>query len=454
MDSMIGAVRPAAGAGRCQSCAGPLWQGDELTKLADRREFLARLSDALTVSAQSNHDGGERRVAVMMIDLDRFKAVNDGLGHPAGDALLRKVAARLRSALRETDMPARLGGDEFAVLLDKPVDECVVEAIATRLVDLISRPYMIDGSVANIGASIGIAFAAPGTGPDDLLGQADLALYKSKAEGRGRFAFFEPALQEAARARRALEFDLRAALALGQFELFYQPKIHLGENCLSGFEALIRWRHPLRGLVRPDDFIPMAEDLGLIIRIGEWVLRAACSEAVNWPEGLSVAVNVAPAQFYTGSLVPAVAAALAASGLPGPRLELEITETALLRNGPEVLRQLAALKALGVKIALDDFGTGYSSLTQLRSFPFDRVKIDRSFADDGVVVRAVAALGTSLGMCVTAEGVETAEQMRRLRQDGCTEAQGYHLSRPVPVPALPGIIRRHLEASNVEESNR
>ncbi|MCR0981018.1 putative bifunctional diguanylate cyclase/phosphodiesterase [Roseomonas populi] len=431
----------------------PLWQGDDLTKLADRREFYIRLRDMLASSGTAGQDAPERRIAVLLIDLDRFKTVNDSLGHPAGDTLLRKVAGRLRSALRETDMPARLGADEFGVLLDKPVDERVADGIAARLVELIGRPYMIDGSVVNIGASIGIAFAAPETGPDEAMRHADLALDKAKVDGRGRFVFFEPALHEAAQARRALEFDLRAALALGQFEVFYQPKLHLLKNRLSGFEALIRWRHPVRGLVPPDLFIPLAEEVGLIARIGEWVLRAACEEAARWPGGLGVAVNVAPSQFYTGTLVPTVTAALAASGLPGHRLELEITETALLRDGAEVLRQLTALKALGVRIALDDFGTGYSSLTQLRSFPFDRVKIDRSFADDAVVVRAVAALGTSLGMGVTAEGVETADQLRRLREDGCTEAQGYHLSRPVPASDVPGIIGRYVNASDMEESS-
>ena len=427
---------------RCLACSTPLWHGDALTELADRREFRARLQEVLALAAAMPRGGSDGRVTVMMLDLDRFKAVNDSLGHPAGDALLRKVAGRLRSALREEDLPARLGGDEFAVLLDKPVDEAVAAAIATRLADLISRPYMIDGSIANIGASVGVAFAAPGSDIDEVLRHADLALYRSKADGRGRITLFHPALREAAEARQALEFDLRAALALDQFELFYQPRLNLGEDRLSGFEALIRWRHPLRGLVPPDSFVPLAEELGLIVPIGDWVVGAACAEATRWPAELNVAVNVAASQFGTGSLVPTVTAALTQSGLDASRLELEITESALLSNGPGVLGQLKTLKALGVRIALDDFGTGYSSLTQLRSFPFDRIKIDRSFADDVAVVRAVTALGASLGMCVTAEGVETAEQMLRLRTDGCTEVQGYHLSRPVPAAAVPGIFGR------------
>ncbi|WP_338666115.1 EAL domain-containing protein [Pararoseomonas sp. SCSIO 73927] len=430
---------------RCLTCEGPLWRGDALTELADRREFRARLEEVLAFAELTHGKQSDRCTAVMLLDLDRFKAVNDSLGHPAGDELLRKVAVRLRSALREQDLPARLGGDEFAVLLDNPVTRDTAASIAARLVDLISRPYMIDGSIANIGASIGIALAEPSSTLDDALRRADLALYKSKADGRGRFTFFEPSLQTAAEARQALEFDLRAALALGQFELFYQPKLDLRTDQLSGFEALIRWRHPQRGLVPPDSFIPMSEELGLITRIGEWVIREACAEAARWPDSLTVAVNVAPSQFSTGSLLPTVQAALAGSGLSGSRLELEITETALLRNGPDVMKQLQAIKALGVQIALDDFGTGYSSLTQLRSFPFDRVKIDRSFADDVQIVRAVTALGASLGMCVTAEGVETAEQMLRLRGDGCTEAQGYHLSRPVPSSDAVKLIHRYLK---------
>ncbi|MCB4821870.1 putative bifunctional diguanylate cyclase/phosphodiesterase [Roseicella aerolata] len=273
--------------------------------------------------------------------------------------------------------------------------------------------------------------------------RADLALYQSKGEGRGRFNFFVPELQDRAEARRALELGLRAALPRGEFTLHYQPQLDLGTRTLAGFEALLRWQRPGLGLVPPAEFIPLAEEIGLIGTIGEWVLREATSEAARWPAPLRVAVNVSPPQFQNGRLVGSVQAALAASGLPGDRLELEVTESALLEDGGwGTMAQLQALKMLGLRISLDDFGTGYSSLSQLRSFPFDRVKIDRSFADDAAVVRAVAALGTSLGIRTTAEGVETPAQLERVRADGCTEAQGYLLGRPVPAGEVPEIIRR------------
>ena len=427
----------------CESCRQPLRRGDPLTGLADRTAFRESLERALDVPSPTDGQPEHGAAVLLLLDLDRFKAVNDSLGHAAGDALLRNVAGRLRATLRPGDLAARLGGDEFAVLLEPGPGEDAVSSIAERLVELLSRPYLVEGGIANIGVSIGIAFAGSGIEPDVVLRRADLALYKSKAEGRCRFHFFEPGLQASAEARRLLEFDLRAALALGQFELFYQPQLDLASDRLAGFEALIRWRHPVRGLAPPDAFIPLAEELGLIIRIGEWVVREACAEAARWPDGLSVAVNVAAAQFTSGTLVSAVSGALLRSGLPSRRLELEVTETALLHDGGGMkLQQLQALKDLGVQVSLDDFGTGYSSLTQLRSFPFDRVKIDRSFADDPAVVRAVAALGSSLGMRITAEGVETDEQMQRLRDDGCTEAQGYLLSRPVPAGEVANLIDR------------
>ncbi len=370
--------------------------------------------------------------------------MNDTLGHAVGDSLLGAVGSRLRAALRDSDLAARLGGDEFAVMLSPPLSQEIITKIASRLVELLSRPYLVEGGIVNVGASIGIGLTHVGDGlsADTVLRHADLAMYKAKADGRGRHCFFEPALQERAESRRSLELDLRTALALGQFELFYQPQMDLSTRRLVGFEALIRWRHPTRGLVPPDSFVPLAEELDLISSIGEWVVRTACREASRWPGELVVAVNVAAAQFENGGLLPSVTAALEASGLTGDRLELEITETVLLKNTSSTIAQLNALKALGTQISLDDFGTGYSSLTQLRSFPFDRVKIDRSFADDPAVVRAVAALGASLGMRTTAEGVETAEQMHRLRADGCTEAQGYLLSRPVPAASVGAVIAR------------
>jgi diguanylate cyclase (GGDEF)-like protein len=410
---------------------------DPLTGLADRRQFRDRLAQAL--AGPSTEGPG-----LLLIDLDRFKAVNDALGHPAGDALLQAAAGRLRSALRPADMAARIGGDEFAVLLAPPTGREAVASVAARLVELLARPYVIRGQVAIVGASIGAALApADGTDPDMLMTRADLALYQSKGEGRGRFNFFVPELQDRAEARRALELGLRAALPRGEFTLHYQPQLDLRSQTLAGFEALLRWQRPGLGLVPPAEFIPLAEEIGLIGTIGEWVLREATAEAARWPAPLRVAVNVSPPQFQNGRLVGSVQAALAASGLPGERLELEVTESALLEDGGwGTMAQLQALKTLGVRISLDDFGTGYSSLSQLRSFPFDRVRIDRSFANDAAVVRAVAALGTSLGMRTTVEGAETPAQLERVRADGCTEAQGYLLGRPVPAGEVPEIIRR------------
>ncbi|MBI0538685.1 EAL domain-containing protein [Roseomonas sp. KE2513] len=455
MDGTIGPPPGGEREGHCPACARPLWQGDHLTGLADRLEFRARLEEALAPDQPGGWNTREkwREIVVLLVDLDRFKSVNDSLGHAAGDALLRHVGQRLRGLLRQQDIAARMGGDEFAILLGSPASQEGVGSIAGRLVDLLGRSYLVEGRIANVGASVGIAVVPPGLDADTVLRRADLALYKSKEGGRHCFHFFEPSLQEAAEERQRLEFDLRAALALNQFELFYQPQFHLHSQQLSGFEALIRWRHPVRGLVPPDRFIPLTEELGLITPIGEWVIHEACAEAVRWGGELSVAVNVAPAQFVGGSLLPAVTKALKATSLPGHLLELEITETALLHDSGFTLQQLSALKALGVRISLDDFGTGYSSLTQLRRFPFDKVKIDRSFADDSAVVRAVAALGTSLGIRITAEGVETAEQMMRIREDGCTEAQGYLLSKPVPAIDVPKLIARFTEASRTNESS-
>jgi len=412
---------------------------DALTGLVDRGTFRARLGEAL--SGARPVTGGP---AVLMLDLDRFKAVNDSLGHPAGDALLRSAAKRLRAALRQGDLAARLDGDAFAVLLAAPVSADVADKVAARLIDLLARPYLVDGQVALVGASLGVAFALPGCADADrLIGRADMALDHAKATGRGRISHFSPALQRRADARRRLEQELRAALPLGQLEVFYQPQCDLGLGRISGFEALLRWRHPERGLVPPDAFIPLAEEIGLIQTMGEWVLHTACAEASRWPDEVTVAVNVAAKQFEQGQLVGIVAAALAAAGLPGRRLELEITETALLHDPDgQVTAQLRAIKAMGVAISLDDFGTGYSSLSQLRSFPFDRVKIDRSFVDDHAVVRAIAALGRNLGIRTTAEGVESAGQLARLRHEGCDDVQGYLLGRPLPASAIPETIAR------------
>jgi predicted signal transduction protein with EAL and GGDEF domain len=330
------------------------------------------------------------------------------------------------------------------VLLAAPAGREAAGALAARLVDLLSRPYVAEGQVALVGASVGVALApADAAEPDALIARADLALYAAKAAGRGGFRFFEPAMQARADGRRRLEQELRAALPLGQLELHYQPQVELaGGNRLTGFEALVRWRHPERGLVAPDLFIPLAAEVGLISAVGEWVVRTACADAARWPGGLRVAVNVTPAELETGRLLPTVAAALRETGLHPHRLEVELTESALHHPTEEAIAQLHGLRMLGVQVSLDDFGTGFSSLMQLRSFPFDRIKIDRSFAEDAAVVRAVRGLGNALGMRTTAEGVETPAQLESMRDGGCTDAQGYLLGRPVPAGEVAGVIAR------------
>ena len=408
---------------------------DPLTGLENRRGFTEHLPGAVGPGA-----------ALIMLDLDRFKLVNDSLGHPAGDALLRLVGQRIAGAVRAEDAAFRLGGDEFAVVLR---DGAGAHALAERLVDLLSRPYLVHGLVATVGASAGIAYAPDdGMDADSLVHCADMALYAAKADGRGVVRPFRPEMARRAAARHALEQDLRAAVARGQLELFYQPQANLATRSLVGFEALLRWRHPERGLVSPADFIPLAEETRLIMPIGEWALRTACLDAQGWPEPLPVAVNVSAVQLAEpGRLCRAVEAALAASRLDPARLELEITESALVRDPDAALGALRALRGMGVSIAMDDFGTGYSSLSQLRSFPFDKLKIDRSFVRDlggsaeaVAVVRAIAALGTSLGMRTTAEGVETGEQAARVLAEGCTDMQGYLLSRPLPAGSVAALI--------------
>ena len=407
---------------------------DPLTGLPNRASFQARLNEA-----RARLDRGGEGFAVLSVDLDRFKQVNDTLGHPVGDALLRKVAERLESALRPTDTVARFGGDEFALIQSDVSSAAGIETLARRLVDLLGRAYVVEGHLINIGASVGVALApADGTDPDVLLKNADLALYRAKTDGRDTFRFFEPEMDQRMQARRALELDLRKALALREFELVYQPQMNLESNRLVGCEALIRWRHPTRGTVSPAEFIPLAEEIGLIIPIGEWVIREACREATRWPEEISVAVNLSPAQFKSKKLVQVVSSALTSSGLSPARLELEITEGVLLQENAGNLATLHALRGLGLRISMDDFGTGYSSLSYLRSFPFDKIKIDRSFvsghvslSDSMAIVGAIASLGSSFGMTTVAEGVETPEQMRRIRAEGCTDVQGYLISRPI-----------------------
>ncbi len=415
---------------------------DPLTGLPNRELFQRRVVAALLEAPDGDAAGDGPGPAALLVDLDRFKAVNDTLGHPVGDALLRLVAKRLRSVLRPCDVVARLGGDEFALLVP-PVPEPVnLAQLAKRITDVLGRPYLIDGHLVNIGASVGVALAPrDGREHGQLLRNADLALYHAKESGRSTWSFFAPHMDARALARRALEIDLRKALALREFELHYQPQVDLETDAIVGFEALLRWRHPVRGLVPPADFVPLAEEIGLIVPLGEWVLREACHEAARWPDGMSVAVNVSPHQFADPDrLVSLVARSLASSGLPGGRLEVEITESVLLRHEQTVLAALHRLRAVGVRVAMDDFGTGYSSLSQLHSFPFDKIKIDRSFVKDrddaagqAAVIRAITALGASLGMSTIAEGVETPGQLARIRAEGCMAVQGYLFSQPVPV---------------------
>ena len=412
---------------------------DPLTGLPNRLLLHERLSEALV----RLHRNGER-CAILLVDLDRFKPVNDTLGHPIGDALLKKVADRLRSTVRPTDTVARIGGDEFVILQTGVREASDTQALARRLVDLIGRTYMVDGHLLTIGASVGVALAPnDGDGADTLMKNADLALYRAKLDGRGTYRFFEPEMDARMQARRRLELDMRQALARREFQLHYQPQMQLKGDRLIGCEALIRWHHPERGMISPLDFIPLAEEIGLIVPIGDWVIRQACRDAMTWPQHMAVAVNVSPAQFKSDRLVETIMSALAGSGLPARRLEVEITEGVLLQENEKTLRTLHRLRELGVRVSMDDFGTGYSSLSYLRSFPFDKIKIDRSFVKDlsskpdgDAIIRAIAGLGRSLGMTTVAEGVETPEQMQRIREEGCTDVQGYLISKPIPADDL------------------
>jgi len=419
---------------------------DDLTNLANRVLFRQRLGEALARMRREEHG-----LAIHCLDLDHFKSVNDTLGHPIGDALLRAVSERLLHCVRETDTVSRLGGDEFAIIQDAVKSPEEVSAFATRLLETIGQPYHFEGHVVVANVSVGIALApSDGEDPDLLLKNSDMALYRAKGEGRATYRFFEPEMDARLQARRMLEVDLRAALQLQQFELHYQPLVDLSTGAVLGFEALVRWRHPARGLVPPLDFIPLAEEIGLIGPIGDWVLRQACAEAAKWPENIVVAVNLSPAQFANKNLAQSIILALASTGLAAPRLELEVTESVLLQESESSLNALRQLRALGVRIAMDDFGTGYSSLSYLRRFPFDKIKIDRSFINDmagdpdcAAIIRAVAGLAESLHMITTAEGVETEDQLLRLRAEGCTQGQGYLFSRPLSAEELREFLRKH-----------
>ena len=417
---------------------------DALTELPNRVLFHARLHEAIA----RGHRG--ERCAVLYLDLDNFKDVNDTLGHPAGDALLREVTHRLRAQVRETDTVARLGGDEFAIVqssVDQPRD---ARALAERLIETFLPQYDIAGHQVPIGTSIGIAIVPDdGDDADQIMKNADLALYSAKSNGRGRYCFFEPGMDALMQARRSLEMDLRKALMKGEFELYYQPLMNIKSASITGFEALLRWWHPERGLVQPLDFIPLAEEIGLIVPLGAWALRQACLDAMTWPADMKVAVNVSVIQFDSGTLVDGVADALRESGLNPARLELEIVESVMLNDTESTLAILYQLRDLGVGIAMDDFGTGYSSLSYLRRFPFSKVKIDRSFIADlgkagggDAIVTAVTELCETLGMSTLAEGVETDEQLRLLRAGHCGEAQGYLFSPPRPADEVAALCAR------------
>ncbi|MFY9292281.1 MAG: EAL domain-containing protein [Methylorubrum rhodinum] len=428
-----GTVADATERKRAEALIEHIARHDALTGLPNRRLFHETLGRAL---AGARRWGG--RVAVLCCDLDRFKAVNDTFGHPAGDALLRVVAERLGAALREGDMVARLGGDEFAIILTDQDETRRIAAVARRIIQSLGRPVDLDGLSAAIGVSIGIAVGPEdGDSPETLFKNADIALYRAKDSGRNAFRFYERGMDAAVATRNLLELDLRDALRTGGFALHYQPIFALADGTPSGFEALLRWNHPVRGPVSPAEFIPVAEESGLIAPMGAWALNEACREAASWPGEMRVAVNVSAVQFRKQGLEQAVIRALAASGLPARRLELEITESVLMQDSEAVIGCLHRLRALGVRIALDDFGTGYSSLSYLCRFPFDKIKVDRSFVRDldnpvaAAIVGAIVGIGERLGSTITAEGVETEEQLGRLREKGCTEVQGFLLSRPM-----------------------
>jgi diguanylate cyclase (GGDEF)-like protein len=410
---------------------------DVLTGLANRAEFNARLEEA---SRRLKRNGGN--LAVMMIDLDRFKAVNDTLGHLAGDQLLSEVARRLQSTVRDTDVLARLGGDEFAIIQEGGADQREgAVALALRIIEAISVPFDLNGQQVEVGTSIGIALAPEdGVEPDELLRRADLALYSVKSSGRNDFCLFRNEMLEIVNTQQSAERELREAIAQRQFELHYQPVVDVKTRELRGVETLVRWRHPDKGMIAPDHFIPLAESTGLIVPLGEWILNQACADAANWPADVKVAINISAIQFKKGNLFEVILSALVKTGLQPERLELEITETSLLENQDAHLTTIRQLKNLGLSIALDDFGTGFSSINYLTIFPFDKIKIDKSFtkgilsrADCKAVVACSLALAKGLGIVTTVEGIETEEQFEYMRAAGVELAQGYLFGKPVPI---------------------
>ncbi|MGA8411786.1 MAG: EAL domain-containing protein [Xanthobacteraceae bacterium] len=407
---------------------------DTLTDLPNR----ARLREWLTHALTQSHPG--RPLAVLHIDLDHFMTLNDSLGHPIGDELLRAVGDRLRANVGDNDLVARIGGDEFAVALSDISAASEAAAITTRICDAVRVPYEIAGHAIMVDSSVGISLAPDdGSDADALIKNADLALSRAKSEGRGTYRFFEPEMDARTQARRKIELALKNALPRDEFELFYQPIVNLKTNQITSFEALLRWHHPERGLILPTEFVPVAEEIGLIAPIGDWVIYQSCKEAATWPEHLKVAINLSPTHLARSNIIARITGALAAARLPANRLELEVTEAVVLHATDATLATLHQLRAMGVRIALDDFGTGYSSLSYLRSFPFDKLKIDRSFIKDlgeneesVAIIEAIAMLARALNVTTTAEGVETEQQLQQIRRLGFTEMQGFLFSQPLP----------------------
>ena len=437
-DLLHRAIRYAIERKRLEERLENLARYDDLTGLANRRYFHERLEEAIEMAQRLN-----RFVALMFMDLDRFKQVNDTYGHPAGDALLKEVAGQLEATVRQTDTVTRLGGDEFAIILVNLESETTVNTLATRIIERLSQPVTVDGCLVKSGTSIGISlYPYDAADPDELIRKADHALYQAKAEGRGAYHMYDEAMQAGARARMVIENDMRLALVREEFVLYYQPQVSIPDRRIVGAEALVRWRHPARGLVPPGEFVPVAESSGLIVEMGEWVLRESCARNKAWQDAglppIRVAVNISARQFQSENLIPAVELALEESGMDSEWLELEITESVVLADADRVAEKLRLLNDMGVRLALDDFGTGYSSLAYLKRFPVQRLKIDQSFvrnltmdADDAAITKAVIQLGHSLHLDVIAEGVETEEQLAFLRRQHCREIQGFLIGRPM-----------------------
>ncbi|MDP1868776.1 MAG: EAL domain-containing protein [Bradyrhizobium sp.] len=435
---------------------------DTLTGLANRLLFKEQLENILKYTQET-----PMPVAVLLVDLDGFKAINDTLGHSIGDLLLKSIAIRIRDILPVNGRVARLGGDEFAILQVSAEQPAAAITLAQQILDVVGQPLAVEGHDVTVSASIGIAVANVGSmSAENFLKSADIAMYNAKSQGRGNYRMFDAEMDAIVQARSALERDMRNGILQNDFRLFYQPLVNLKTKKVTAFEALMRWQHPERGTIPPLEFIPLAEETGLIVRLGEWALREACSEAMDWPEDISVSVNLSVVQFIKGDLVSTVINALASSGLPASRLELEITESVLLEQTGHNTRILDQLHELGVRISLDDFGTGYSSIGYLRSFKFDKIKIDQSFVKDLLgdkknlaIVRAIVGLGTSFGITTTAEGVETEDQRSCLDREGCTEVQGYLYSRPLPANEIGSLIEKHgaarlARAASLDRENR